>query len=736
MPASRRRMMPYLLPTPLGGDCYGLAYTVRVMKPRLLWLPLFFFLSITGIAITSDAQESKPHPEWLGNEPLITVGNWDSTLIFRRRMGGQSADMEQEYAAQHTEEAVRKLKDLGVTMAIIHFYKGFGLKAEAPQLEDTRKLAALLKKYGIRVGVYVGSTLGYETFLVEKPAAAEWIVPDFLGRPLTYGNQSFRKRVYFMHPGYREYMKGVLRIALEDLHADLIHFDNTSLQAQPPIFLHPLAVRDFRAFLEHKLTPDQRTERFGYPDVAYMDAPVVDRPTSVIDDPLFQEWADFRCTQLAAYYAEMEQFIRGLNPHAAVECNPHSGISGRNTVWEEGVDYPRLLSHMDVVWTEEGDQAQVTPAGILVSKIRTYKMAALLNNRIFTYTGGSQGGKLQMAEAMAFNRQTLGQVGDVLAGYNFPADQKSYLDFFRHHFDLFRDVRSRPDVAVLHSYASMAFNTDLPWQSAMLVEQALIQANIPFDIIFDRQLERLSKYKALILPDQECLTDGQVRLIRRYVESGGGLLSTGQTGLYDDWRRRRSNYALADVTQVNASAYRENLYTFRTYPSGLPSSSATSPATSPAPVSSPVRHAYGRGRSVYLSAVRPAIPKPAGAPMTSGYWKLPVNSQEILDEVRWAANGVSLDIKGPSTLVAEALEQPATGRLLVHLLNYDVERHPSIDNVQVSLKLPPNKTARAVQLVSPDVATTASAVVTMSNGTAAFTVPRIRTYTIAVVDLQ
>ena len=131
--------------------------------------------------------------------------------------------------------------------------------------------------------------------------------------------------------------------------------------------------------------------------------------------------------------------------------------------------------------------------------------------------------------------------------------------------------------------------------------------------------------------------------------------------------------------------------------------------------------------------------------MTSEYWKLPVNSQQIVDEVRWAAtgvplDGVSLDIRGPSTLVAESLEQPSTGRLLVHLLNYDVERHPSIENVQVSLKLPPNKTVRAVQLVSPDVASdvtsTLSAVVTASKGTAVFTVPRIRTYTIAVVELQ
>ena len=122
--------------------------------------------------------------------------------------------------------------------------------------------------------------------------------------------------------------------------------------------------------------------------------------------------------------------------------------------------------------------------------------------------------------------------------------------------------------------------------------------------------------------------------------------------------------------------------------------------------------------------------------MTSEYWKLPVNAQQIVDEIRWAANGVSLEIKGPSTLVAEPLEQPRTGRLLVHLLNYDVERHPSIENVQVSLKLPSNKTARAVQLLSPDAASTDSAVAASSKGAVSFTVPRIRTYTIAVVELQ
>lgn len=140
-------------------------------------------------------------------------------------------------------------------------------------MADAKKLADLLHANGLRVGVYVGSTIVFETFLTEKPDAVNWFVPPYLGREVVYGNQTFRKRVYFMHPGYREYMKRVLRIALQDFHADLIHFDTASLQAQAPIFRYPLAIQDFRRRIEEKYTPEQRTERFGYPQTQYMEAP-------------------------------------------------------------------------------------------------------------------------------------------------------------------------------------------------------------------------------------------------------------------------------------------------------------------------------------------------------------------------------------------------------------------------------------------------------------------------------
>src|SRR4051794_39795990 len=89
----------------------------RAMRRTRLCVAL---LTLFAAAITQ--ADDQVRPSWLGQEPLIVVGNWDSAPIFRRRAGGASLDMEEQYARQHTEEAVVKLKQLGVTLAIVHFY--------------------------------------------------------------------------------------------------------------------------------------------------------------------------------------------------------------------------------------------------------------------------------------------------------------------------------------------------------------------------------------------------------------------------------------------------------------------------------------------------------------------------------------------------------------------------------------------------------------------------------------
>ncbi len=533
-----------------------------------------------------------------------------------------------------------------------------------------------------------------------------------------------------MHPGYREYIKRVLRLAVEEVQADLIHFDNTSMQAEPPIFQHRLAIEDFRRFLAFKFTPDVLERRLGFRDPKYVLPPKGDWPLDTIDDPLFQEWTDFRCQTLSRYYEEMAEFIHRLNPAVAVECNPHRGLSGVNTYWFEGVDYPRLLAHTQAAWSEEGNEATVTSEGVLVSKIRTYKMATILGNRIFTYTGVPYGGplpterqmKLEMAEAMAYNRQCLGLIGGVLSVQKLPEGARKYVEFYHLNFRLFHDVESAADVAILHSFSTLAFNNDRPYQSTWLFEQALIQAKVPFDIIFDQHLKDISKYRVLVLADQESLSDQQLNLIRAYVQSGGGLVATGWTSLYTEWRELRPALGLGDLFKAEAPKFSEE---------GTLVQLAMTEKQSTA---RPIRNQIGQGRVAYILDVKASIDRPSTAPMTSQYWHLPLNWPELIDAVRWAVGGeLALEIKAPLTVTANLLRQGASGGFIIHLVNYDTERTPTVENIEVWLQTPSREKMMQISQFSPDADEVQSLRPMARNGKCGFVVPLLETYSVVEV---
>ncbi|MCK9412580.1 MAG: beta-galactosidase trimerization domain-containing protein [Prolixibacteraceae bacterium] len=693
------------------------------ISPKLLSHILPLIVGIILLLFVASAQSQTPvskrvslkegnaitRPAWISQEPLIFVGNWDSEFIFRHRRGGDPLWQQGDYEKQHTVETVKKLKEMGVTMAIIHFYKAFGLEAEKEYIEDAKKLAAICKQNGLRVGVYVGSTMGYETFLLEKPEARKWIVPDYMGLPVVYGDQTFRKRVYFQHPGYKAYMKKVVRIAIEDLKADLIHFDNSSNQGLAPVFFHPLAIKNFRTYLKNKYTPEMLKKRFGFSNVKYVEPPKINQSLSTINDPLFQEWTDFRCQQVADYYGEMGEYIRKLNPEVAVECNPH-GLSGKNTMWEESVDFPRILVHTDFFWTE-GEETSLADDGVLISKIRTFKMAQTLDNRVFTYANSS---KLEMAEAMAYNRQGMGMVGGLSAGDEVPEDRKGYIKFFHKNFDYYRNIHNVADVAVLHSFASMAYNSDQPYQSTFLYEQALIQGKIPFDIIFDGNLENLSKYKVLVLADQECLSDDKLDLIRNFVNQGGGLVATGNTSLYNEYRQRKREIGLSDLYKVNVSK--------RSLKDSL---------------NAPVQHNLtGKGRVAYIRSVAPSIQKPAARAMSGRYWKLPLNWKELIESVNWASgNSLSLNIEAPLSVTMELAEKEDKRALILHLVNFD-SKNASVSNIKVDVRVPEGKKIIEVTVMTPDGKNDVVLPFNESGNHAIYTVPQLSVYNMVVMKLK
>ncbi len=675
--------------------------------------------------------EARAMPAWLNDGPIIMAGCWDDFPLFHKRMGGTPTWLNDLYRQQGADATVRALKDAGITLGMIHFFKGFGLDAERDHIADARVLARKLKQNGIRVGLYIGSTIAYETFLPEKPEAEAWFVPDYLGKPLYYGDQTFRRRVYFMHPGYREYIKSVIRYGMENLDPDLMHFDNASMQAQPGIFTHPMAVDDFRKYLASNFNSSELQERLGFTDVRYVQAPELEDVPDRINDPLLQLWADFRCHQLTSYYAEMAALIRSINPQVAVENNPSTGISGRNVIWEQGVDYPRLLGTIDAAWTEEGDNATVTPDGALVSKIRTFKAASILKKKIFCYTWGADGnwgygpntgGLLQMAESMAYNRQCLGMVGIFNQVATLPAEPRQYIQFYRQNFDLYRDVETVADVALLYSFSSMGFNSDRPIVSFMLASQMLIQGQYLFDIIFDQHLNDLSRYRVLYLADQESLSDEQIQKVRQFVKQGGGLVATGHTSLYTEWRERRPDFGLTDCFGISAPAWYGSADEEPDVPGG------------------PVQHRLGSGKVTYIPAITPTTMKPShqGPGRKQHYWNLAANNNEMSSGILAAMNGApTVRLTSPASpyITFEMVQQQAGSRWVLHILNYDHERNPELRDLAFEAALPATRNVKSLRTLSPDRPGADGPLQWSGNKLISFRLPTLKIYTVVVIDL-
>jgi hypothetical protein len=658
--------------------------------------------------------------EWL-RSGMIDAGGTHEPYIFVVRRGGQRLDALQISKYEQSERLIQQLHSQGVEVFHTHLYKGFGMDAEKTEMDETCKAADIAHRYGMKVDTYVQwNTMMYETFFAEEPRATNWIQRDISGLPilLTYGyQQSFRYRPCFSNQEYIDYLKKVVRYAVEEVKTDFIHFDNFDLNYEPDSCHCQFCVNGFRKYLRAKYSPKLLRERFGFENISFVNPPQwnSDNPPEkmeIIYDPAIQEWIDFRCQLMADALEQVSKYTKLLNPKVAIEINP-GGINGENRPWTSGIDHSRLLKFTRAYCSEERDNPEYHMDGRLVSKIRSYKLARTYDNVLITYT---ENDPVAMAEALAFN-QTLGDVGS----NPLPPETLRYIDFYRKNREMYQGSEDVAPVAIFRSYASLTYHNARAQLSAILVEQSLIQAKVPFSLIFDEHLRHLSDYKALVLPNSECLSDEQITFIRSYVENGGGLVVTEQTGLYDNWRRTRVKPGLTGLVEGQTAGvdYQEDV-----------SSHADK-------VGLPVRRQVGPGRVVYLPSVQfdGALPQPEPYFWVSNiFWKRPKNWKEIVDSVQWAARDtLPLVLEGPEFLVANCTYQFREKRFLVHLVNYDVVKTPTLTNLNVLVKLPNDKKPQTVALYTVEAGEARPLDFTSDTSSTRFTIPEMRAYALVAV---
>jgi hypothetical protein len=638
---------------------------------------------------------------WTTHEPID----------FLLRRGDHEAEIEEHYATMLSPENIQRMADAGVKWGRLFFYKGFGLEYERPAMEQAKKAADQMHRLGMKVSLYMGGTMFTETLYRELPEAKGWEQTDQWDRPVPYGAQTYRHYACPNEPKYREYLKRVIKVGVDEFKVDEFAFDNIMLQAEPHSCKCARCIAAFHAMLKRRYpTKEAALRRFGVPDTDWLTAHDWGSETepegvTALSDPVLQEWVRFRCESLARYANDLYDGVKALDPKVAVLFNI-KGVYSFNRYWTNAVYQPLFTGKIDLMAFDTGgyDEHIDASTGALVSQIRSYKMA----RRLETGCEDAFANDVRAAVHMSFGYQK--PVAGLAAA---PMGSGAFntftpmMEFFREYNDrYYTGVDNVADVAVLRTWASMAYSVSAAYVPTTLVEQVLIQYKVPWDLLFEEQMDRLGKYAAVIVVGQECLSNAQVEALLAYVRSGGTLVVAGNSGAFDEWRETRRTNALL-------------------------------PARSEGKGRVVVIPEVVRADKVTKSAGTSEDPEPGaaaqrGVHMNPPQWVLPKNAEEIYKAVvAGVPAGLSITTQAPLTTVMELQRRDETQEMIAHFINFESKKRVGAFAVSVKKQFP--AAVKSVMCFSVERDEPVKLEFAEAGGMVKFTVPEMGVYAMVVV---
>lgn len=503
-------------------------------------------------------------PEWIGPGKLRWVwALWEPIDLYTR--GGTGAGIgdgratghwvRKWYERMHSDEILDQLAAVGVNLVTTHFYKGFGLRAEAAEMARAADFTKRAHARGIRVlGYHQFSTVIYETMLDEVPHLERWIQRTPAGALKTYGGAKWRWMACPSHDDFIAYLKTVVDRCLLEADMDGVEYDGTSYDCACEN-----CQAAFRNFLAAR-HPEPR-ERFGLPHFRHVRIP----EAFSFKDPIWQEWIRFRMDLMGRRLREMRAYIHAKKRGAAMVT-----YEDCPALWRK--DRTRLLpdtgDYLDLAIAENHEMPQVLK-GELVTKVRHLKEATaigqigLSTDWLRTEKGGitlptePRPVELDMAECLATGGHVCtatwalrsGDRRDGAAVFEQPplfAAMKRYMHFARSHEHLQTGAQPCANVWVYHSLWSLAFNHSTAYNSVLGCEQALL-GRIAYRVAKEVHLGQLQARDVLIVASQTCLSDGECAAIRAAAGRGCGLIITGETAGCDENFRQREFAELRDL---------------------------------------------------------------------------------------------------------------------------------------------------------------------------------------------
>lgn len=397
-----------------------------------------------------------------------------------------------------------------------------------------------------------------------------------------------------------------------------------------------------------------------------------------LDNPAFRAWIRFRCASVGDFYADLYAALRKEHPHpvllgcenAAVSPLGSQGYGDSNEERMRGVNllFTETGSEL-LLYHWRGQSFNFMAYGGLSNYYGTPTMAIMyppnINENFLSWA-------LRVAHGVRMWATSGGgelcRHGQLLTA---PEDLALFGELFgweeKHKRELVGMIRPLANIGVLLSAATRDMSDHSRGGHYYIPElvgwsEALTDEYIQYAVMREQELtlSHLRQYALVILPNAACLSDTACQTLLEYVDGGGNVILTHETGLFDETGLKKTAEHRLENLGINWDTARDEY------------SSSRQPSRN-------VQYGeYGRGKWVYFMH-RPGFS--VGQLPYRGAKEFPAVPEEeqklqralIIEAVLWAVgNEFPVTVKeAPDGLLIKAFQHQDSKRqaIVVHLLN-------------------------------------------------------------------
>ena len=525
----------------------------------------FLFLSVVSVAAEID--------------PLVTRWTFGAhePYAMYRRMGKKSTggiEGSAKWLGAWLEwwdaKAPETMKEMGLNGLHSRFYKGMGWEEEKKDFPNVKRFVRNCHANGVTALAYVQfSTLYFETMKLEIPDLDTWAQVDERGEKRYWNGYYFRWMPCVTCEAWQTYIERICEIALAEGGFDGIMFDNVFVPAC-------YCERCERKFAEHLVSLPDPVRRFGFSDLRGIRQPRPQEKTSV-QDPVYQEWLRWRVGNVNAAMARFRRKIKSVKPDAIVSANAHPFRASTNAE-RLSLEMISFGENLDLFMMQSDSfPAYERESGIVVNRVRDLKIAAELGKPIVALCDANAG-QYDIDE-----REYMRPLVEDLIWRGIPTDRTvmspkrvpGFIDRKRlearkpqmaelnrlaaEHRDVLSAPSYRP-VRILYPADALMFSK-AAHGGVTATEEILLRNHVPYGYLIARGAaapEMPSDCEALVVANQEWLSDAQIAAIAAYAKKGGHVVVTGESGLWDEYGAQRfENPLRAALAGLPTAVWRE-----------------------------------------------------------------------------------------------------------------------------------------------------------------------------------